>query len=46
MGKMSTILIVDDEDIIRESLRDWLEGVGYQVEVAESGETALQILKK
>jgi DNA-binding NtrC family response regulator len=46
MRKKPKILVVDDEDIVRESLRDWLDGVGYDVETAESGEEALQIIKK
>ena len=46
MRKKPEILVVDDEDIVRESLRDWLDGVGYDVETAESGEEALQIIKK
>lgn len=40
------ILIVDDEKIVRESLRDWLENVGYKVIIAESGEAALKIIKR
>lgn len=46
MRKKTKILIVDDESIVRESLSDWLEGVGYDVEVAESGEEALQIIRQ
>ncbi len=46
MRKKTKILVVDDEDIVRESLRDWLDGVGHDVDVAESGEEALQIIKK
>jgi DNA-binding NtrC family response regulator len=40
------ILIVDDEPIVRESIRDWLKDAGYQVATAESGEEALEMLKK
>lgn len=36
------ILIVDDEAILRESLKDWLKDEGYVVETAEQGEEALQ----
>ncbi|GAH69988.1 unnamed protein product, partial [marine sediment metagenome] len=36
------VLIVEDEAIMRESLRDWLKDEGYQVETAEQGEEALQ----
>ncbi|NOR53602.1 MAG: response regulator [Candidatus Aminicenantes bacterium] len=46
MGKKTTILVVDDERIVRESLRDWLENVGYKVAIAESGEEALRIIKQ
>jgi two-component system response regulator AtoC len=46
MGKQTIILVVDDERIVRESLRDWLVNVGYKVEVAESGEAALQIIRQ
>lgn len=40
------ILIVDDEPIVRESIRDWLEDAGYQVMTAESGEEALEMVEK
>jgi len=40
------ILIVEDETIMRESVRDWLSDIGYQVETAEDGERALEILEK
>jgi len=46
MKKRTTILVVDDEDIVRESLRDWLDGVGYKVDTAESAEKALRIIKQ
>jgi DNA-binding NtrC family response regulator len=46
MGKKTIILVVDDEKIVRESLRDWLVNVGYKVEVAESGEEALGITRR
>jgi len=39
---MKPLLIVEDETIMRESLRDWLRGEGYEVETAEEGEEALQ----
>ena len=41
VARMKPILIVEDETIMRESLRDWLEEDGYQVETAEHGEEAL-----
>ena len=39
---MKPILIVEDEAIMREWLRDWLRGEGYEVDTAEEGEEALQ----
>jgi DNA-binding response OmpR family regulator len=39
--RMKPILIVEDEAIEREALRDWLTDDGYQVETAEEGEKAL-----
>jgi len=46
MGKKTRILVVDDEEIVRESLCDWLEGVGHNVLSAASGEEALEIIKR
>ncbi len=40
------VLIVDDEAIVRESIRDWLKDAGYQVLTAESGEEALALIEK
>ena len=40
------VLIVDDEPIVRESIRDWLKDAGYQVATAESGEEALELIEK
>ncbi len=40
------ILIVDDEPIVREAIRDWLKDAGYQVATAESGEEALELIEK
>jgi len=36
-----TILVVDDDDAIRETLAEHLEGEGYVIEVADSAERAL-----
>ncbi len=46
MRKRAKILVVDDEAIIRESLRDWLSDVGHEVAIAENGMKALDILEK
>ena len=42
---MKPILIVDDEAIVRDSIGDWLRTVGYQVESAETGEEALEMVE-
>lgn len=43
---MPKILIVDDEELIRETLRDILEHEGYQIEEASDGEMAINLLKR
>jgi two-component system nitrogen regulation response regulator NtrX len=43
---MHSILIVDDESSIRQSLKGVLEDEGYKITVAESGEGCLDILRK
>ena len=40
--EMKPVLIVEDETIMRESLRDWLKDEGYEVETAKEGEEALE----
>lgn len=45
-AKKSKILVVEDEGIVRESLRDWLTEDGYDVECVDTGEGALEIIKK
>jgi DNA-binding response OmpR family regulator len=42
--EMKPILVVEDETIMRESLRDWLTDGGYPVEIAEHGEQALKAI--
>jgi DNA-binding response OmpR family regulator len=42
---MSRILIVEDEQHLAEGLRFNLEAEGYQVDVVETGEAALELLK-
>jgi DNA-binding NtrC family response regulator len=39
------ILVVDDEAIVRESIRDWLKLSNYDVSTAESGEEALAMIE-
>jgi two-component system cell cycle sensor histidine kinase/response regulator CckA len=40
-----TVLVVDDEDALRASIRRLLESQGYQVLEAPNGATALQLLE-
>ena len=40
------ILVVDDELIVRDSIKDWLEDEGFAVDTAESGPDALDLLSK
>ena len=40
------ILIVDDEDIVRESLSEWFKEDGYVVDTAENAVTALNKLNE
>jgi NADH-quinone oxidoreductase subunit E len=42
--KVKPILVVEDESIMRESLRDWLAEAGYHVETAEEGDKALKAI--
>jgi len=46
MKKQDSILIVDDEKIVRESLFHWFEDEGYNLDTAESGEAALKKFNK
>ncbi len=40
-----SILIVDDELLIRDLLYDFFQGQGWRISVAENGEKALEILR-
>ena len=42
MKSKANILVVDDELIVRQSLKHWFEEDGYQVETADNGEIALK----
>jgi DNA-binding NtrC family response regulator len=44
MDRKINILIVDDEEIVRESLMNWLKEDGYDVVCAENGRKALELL--
>lgn len=45
-GDVPHILVVDDEESLRDSLCEIIEGAGYQVSEASSGEGALALLEK
>jgi DNA-binding NtrC family response regulator len=45
MAKKISILIVDDEDSVRDSLYDWFIEDGYRVECAENAKKALSMLE-
>ena len=40
---MFSVLVVDDEKAIRESIKDYLEAKGYSVKTATDGESALEL---
>ncbi len=40
------ILVVDDEMVVRDSTKEWLEAEGFEVEMAESGMEALEKLSR
>lgn len=44
--KGNSVLIVDDEAIVRDSIRDWLADAGYDVATAETAEEALETIAK
>jgi len=46
MDKKMSIMVVDDEEIVRESLFHWFKKYGYVVETASSGFEALEKLEK
>lgn len=45
MGRKTSILIVDDEESVRDSLNNWFIEDGYRVECAENAKRALAILE-
>jgi DNA-binding NtrC family response regulator len=45
-AKKRKVLIVEDEAVVRDSVREWLVEDGYDVEVAENGEEALKKIKQ
>jgi NAD(P)H-flavin reductase/CheY-like chemotaxis protein len=44
--KNDSVLVVDDEAIVRESLKDWLASAGYDVATAESAEEAIRLINR
>lgn len=46
MQREIRILVVDDEEIVRNSLVDWLCEDGYQAEAAENGFKALEMIRE
>ena len=46
MKKKKKVLLVEDETVLRESIRDWLVEDGYDVECVETGEEALKRIKE
>ena len=43
---MKLVLVVDDDPILRKILQNFLAQKGYQIEVAVSGDAALQVWDK
>ena len=46
MGRYPTILVADDDELLRELLVYKLSGRGYHVITAEDGETALRLIRE
>lgn len=44
--KKYNILVIDDEEIVRNSMKEWLEQGGYGVYLASDGEEALRLVKE
>jgi PAS domain S-box-containing protein len=45
-GRRATILVVDDEEMIRDLARTWLEHLGYRVRLANDGRQALEVFQQ
>lgn len=45
-AKKGKILLVEDEAVLRESVRDWLIEDGYEVEAVSTGEQAMKKIEK
>lgn len=46
MEKKNKLLIVDDEEIVRQSLQAWFLEDGYDIDVADNAESALKLYEK
>ncbi|MCS7052345.1 MAG: response regulator, partial [Ignavibacterium sp.] len=46
MEKKNKLLIVDDEEIVRQSLQAWFLEDGYDIDLADSAESALKLYEK
>ena len=46
MTQRRTVLVVDDEEAVRDSLRELLSGVGYRVVLAENAVAALGVVER
>ena len=43
---MTKILVVEDEATIRKGIKIWLNKSGYEIQEAENGEVAIELIKK
>ncbi len=46
MSENGTVLVVDDEEVMREILETLLDGEGYRVKLAETGEDGLALSRR
>jgi two-component system cell cycle sensor histidine kinase/response regulator CckA len=46
IGQGKSVLVVDDENLIREMAKDMLEALGYKVHLAENGLEAIQVYQE
>ncbi len=46
MKPRGRILLIDDEEVVRQSLCEWLNSVGYEAEAAGDGTNALELLRE
>jgi CheY-like chemotaxis protein len=46
LSQRRRVLVMDDDDLVRESLRELLESLGYEVETAPDGEIAYKLFEE